>query len=97
MMILLRVLPLIIGEKIPSEPLHKKFLFLLIRISNIVFSPAIHKSDTTYLVASIAKHKSLHKHLLPDKKLLYKHHILIHHPGLICKIGSSSENAVYAF
>ena len=86
-MTLLIVLPLIIGDKTPSVSLYWKILLLLIRISNIVFSPVVHKSDTTYLAALITEPNSLFKYLFPNKNLLYKHHRLVHYLGLICKNG----------
>lgn len=70
MMTLIMVLPLIIGDKVPSDSIHWKLLLLLIRICNIVFSPAVHKSDTTYLAALIAEHHSLFRSLFTDKSVI---------------------------
>ncbi|XP_047143709.1 uncharacterized protein LOC105850147 isoform X1 [Hydra vulgaris] len=90
-MTLLIVLPLLIGDKVPSDSEHWKLLLLLLKISNIVFSPAVHKSDMTYLAALIADHNSLFKNLFPNKNLMYKHHRLTHYPSLILKNGPQAR------
>ncbi|XP_065655080.1 uncharacterized protein LOC136081591 [Hydra vulgaris] len=86
-MTLLIVLPLLIGDKVPSNSEHWKLLLLLLKILNNVFSPVVHKFDMTYLAALISDHNTLFKNLFPNKNLMYKHHRLTHYPSLILKNG----------
>lgn len=84
---LLRNLPLIFGDLIHKDDKHWHLLLLLLQIVNIVFSPVLTDGMTTYLKHLIIEHHRLFKMLFPQKNLLPKHHIMIHYPQCIRKIG----------
>lgn len=84
---LLRNMPLIFGDVIPLTDQHWYLLLLLLQIVNIVFSPKLTRGCTVYLKHLIAEHHQLFKLLYPNKKLLPKHHFMVHYPTCIQKIG----------
>lgn len=84
---LLRLLPLVIGDKVPeSEPVWD-LLLLLKEIVDIILSPIINARYISYLSDLIADHHNLFKSLFPDILLKPKHHFLVHYPKLILEFG----------
>lgn len=61
------------GDLVCPNDQHWYLFMLLLQIVNIVFSPVISTGITIYLKHLIAEHRSLFKHLFPDKNLLPKH------------------------
>ena len=59
----------------------------LIQIVNIVFSLIVTNGMTYYLKHSIKDHHELFKSLFSQKRLIPKHHLMLHHPRCIRKIG----------
>lgn len=84
---LLRNLPLIFGDLISPKDQHWYLLLHLLQIVNIVFSPKLTKGITVFLKNLIAEHHRLFKHVFPNKRLLPKHHFIVHYPTCIRKIG----------
>ena len=62
-------------------------VLLLLQIVNIVFSPILTDGMVCYLKHLIFDHHNMFKTLYPDKKLIPKHHLMIHYPRCIKKIG----------
>ncbi|KAK0151868.1 hypothetical protein N1851_006762 [Merluccius polli] len=71
---LLRNTPLIFGDLVDPANSHWHVILLLIQIVNIVFSPIITDGMTP-------------KSVFTDKTLIPKHHLMIHYPRCIRKIG----------
>ena len=84
---LLRNLPLILGDLVSPNDQHWYLLLLLLQIADIVFSPRLSTGITIYLKHLIAEHHGLFKHLFPNKRLIPKHHFMVHYPTCIRKIG----------
>lgn len=84
---LLRNTPLIFGDLVTPIDQHWGLLLLLLQIINIVFSAMVSQGMCVYLKHLIVEHHRLFKMLYPQKKLLPKHHFLIHYPRCIQKIG----------
>lgn len=84
---LLRNAPLLFGDLVTPTDQHWGLLLLLLQIINIVFSPMLSQGLCVYLKHLIVDHHKLFKMLYPQKKLLPKHHFLIHYPRCIQKIG----------
>ncbi|XP_017320801.1 uncharacterized protein LOC108264015 isoform X1 [Ictalurus punctatus] len=84
---LLHNTPLIFGYVIERNKNHWNFLLLLIQIVNVVFSYTITDGMICYLKHLICDHHTLFKELFPDKRLIPKHHLMIHYPRYIKKIG----------
>ncbi|XP_026018914.1 uncharacterized protein LOC113019411 [Astatotilapia calliptera] len=84
---LLRNSPLIFGDIVCRNDGHWNLLLLLVQIVNIVFSPIITHGMTCYLKHLIADHHKAFKSLFPERNLIPKHHLMIHYPRCIRKIG----------
>ena len=84
---LLRNVPLIFGDLVASTNQHWALLILLLQIVNLVFSPTLSQGLCVYLKHLIVEHHKLFKEVYPQKRLLPKHHFLIHYPRCIQKIG----------
>lgn len=84
---LVKNIPLLLCDLIPTGNKNWTLLLLLLQIMNIVFSPSLTQGMTYYLKHLIADHHKLFKALYPHKSLLPKHHFMIHYPSSIRKIG----------
>jgi hypothetical protein len=84
---LLRNTPLIFGDLVDQNNSYWNVIMLLIQIVNIVFSPVITDGMTYYLKHLISDHHKLFKLVFTDKRLIPKHHLMIHYPRCIRKIG----------
>lgn len=83
----LRHTPLIFGDVIEQGNSYWNLLLLLIQIVNIVFSPIVTDGIICYLKHLIQDHHNLFKSLFTDRKLIPKHHLMIHYPRCMKKIG----------
>ncbi|XP_056439497.1 uncharacterized protein LOC130376301 isoform X1 [Gadus chalcogrammus] len=86
-MCLLRNIPLIFANVVPENDNHWNLLLLLLDIVYIVFSPNISEGMTVDLRSLIAEHHTLFKQIYPTHNLIPKHHLMIHYPSVIRKIG----------
>lgn len=84
---LLRNTPMIFGDIVEEENIYWNVILLLIQIVNIVFSPTITDGMTCYLKHLIFDHHKLFKSVFTDRRLIPKHHLMIHYPRCIRKIG----------
>ena len=84
---LIRNTPLIFGDFVEREDAHWLFLILLLQIVNIIFSPIVTDGMVTFLNHLICDHHNMFKELFPDKRLIPKHHLMIHYPRCIRKVG----------
>lgn len=84
---LIRNMPLIFGDVVGEGDSHWQLLLLLLQIINIIFSPKITDGMTICLKHLIVEHHRLFKMLYPNRRLIPKHHFMIHYPRAIRKIG----------
>ena len=84
---LLHNIRLIFGDLVCPTDQHWYLFLLLLQIVNIVFSPMLSKGITIFFKYLIAEHHRLFKHLYPNKRLIPKHHFMVHYPLCIKKIG----------
>ncbi|XP_035987597.1 uncharacterized protein LOC118560568 [Fundulus heteroclitus] len=84
---LLRNTPLMFGDLIDRDNSYWRVILLLIQIVNTVCSPVITDGMTYFLKHLISDHHKLFKSVFTDKKLIPKHHLMIHYPRCIRKIG----------
>lgn len=75
-----RMLPLLIGDKIPIGNDHFELLLLLLQCMNIIFAPVVSIAQTGHLKGLIQDHHELLKSIFPDVNLINKHHHMIHYP-----------------
>lgn len=88
MLCLAKFLPLIIGHLVPEElSEYWNVYLLLLDILDIVMSPRISEEMLVELKEKIKDHHSKFLICFPDKKLLPKHHFIIHYPSVIKKMG----------
>lgn len=80
-------IPLMFGDLISRNDTCWELLLLLIQIVDIVFSPFVTHGMTCYLKHLIFDHHMLFKTLFPERNLIPKHHLMIHYPSCIRKIG----------
>lgn len=85
----LRLLPLIVGERVKFPWKDDVWLLLLHlrRIVNIICAPKITTNLIAILRQLIIDYLDLRQHHFPDHSLLPKHHYLSHYPNLILKFG----------
>ncbi|CAF1049530.1 unnamed protein product [Brachionus calyciflorus] len=79
---LFRLLPFIIGDKIPIENEFWK-LYIIDQILDFVLSPKLTNNDSIQLKLLIEEHHYLYKDLFPNLSLNKKHHNLVHYPYAI--------------
>lgn len=84
---LLRLLPLIVGERIPeSEPTWLVILNLK-DIVELVLSPVHTDLTICFLESKISEHRHRFLETFPQERLIPKHHFLEHYPQLIKAFG----------
>lgn len=86
---LLRMLPVLIGEKIRS-PDHNEVWQLILQLQEIVeliCAPAISTGQTGYLRFLIDEYLYFRQHVFPDHPMKPKHHYISHYPELILHFG----------
>lgn len=86
---LLRMLPVLIGEKIesPGENQTWQLILLLREIVSLICAPAISTGQIAYLRVLIDEYLYFRKQAFPDQKLRPKHHYVSHYPELIIRFG----------
>lgn len=85
----LRMLPMLIGDKIesPGENEVWQLILLLREIVALVCAPAISSGQIGYLRVLIDEYLYFRKHIFPTYSLRPKHHYLSHYPELIIHFG----------
>lgn len=88
---LLRLLPLMIGDRVPENEPAWEILMDLKDITEIVVSTKFSEASLNYLESKIADHRSLLLETFPDLRLRPKHHYLEHYPHLVRCFGPLVE------
>lgn len=84
---LLRLLPLIIGLKVPEDDEVWQMLMTLKDIVELAVAPVHTEQSICYLGTLISEHRNRYLEVFPQEKLLPKHHFLEHYPELIQEFG----------
>jgi len=84
---LLRLLPLMIGPMIPKLNPYWSFLLELKDIVEIVFAYKLSTTHVHFLLLKIQDHLASFQDLFPSRRLLPKHHFMLHYPSLISSLG----------
>uniref|UniRef100_A0A1X7UL56 Uncharacterized protein n=1 Tax=Amphimedon queenslandica TaxID=400682 RepID=A0A1X7UL56_AMPQE len=66
MLLLARIIPFIVGDKIPTDDMHYNCFLQLLKILHIVLSPYISEEMTPYLCVLIEDHHLMFVTLYPD-------------------------------
>ena len=94
---LFKLLPLIIGDKIPNENKHWHLFLILSDIVDIVYSNDLSFSLIAQLDWLIQEHHQLYKDLFPHETLKPKHHNLVHYPNALRQLGSLTDYLTLRF
>lgn len=86
---LLRLLPVLIGEKIesPGENQVWQLVLQLREMVSLICAPAISSGQIAYLRVLIDEYLCFRKQAFPDQQLKPKHHYVSHYPELIIRFG----------
>lgn len=84
---LLRLLPFLIGPKIPEHDPAWQILLDLKQIVELAVAPIHNSKSIAYLESKISDHRQRYKEVFPNKRLLPKHHYIEHYPQLIRLFG----------
>lgn len=82
---LARLLPMMIGDKVPHDDEHWKNFTLLLTILDYVFAPVISTDCVAHLKELICEHHQAFKELYPTCSIIPKMHYMIHYPECIEK------------
>jgi hypothetical protein len=85
---LFKMIPFLIGDKIPIENEHYQLYLNLSEIVDIIHSTNISLSDCTRLEWLVSEHHSRFKILFPEQTLRKKHHNMIHYSNSIRYLGN---------
>ena len=84
---LLRLLPLVIGDKVPEDDAVWQVLMNLKDVVELVMAP-VHTDETLgYMNSKISEHRFRYLDVFPEEKLKPKHHFLEHYPWLLTAFG----------
>lgn len=91
------ILPFIVGFEVPETNEMWRLYLLLRRIVDLVFSDSVNVGDSVYLKHLIDDHHSLFKLLFPERRLLPKHHMMVHYPVVMRTMGPLSRSSSIRF
>ena len=86
-LLLCRILPLLIGERVPQDNQHWKCFLLLLKIVHIVACPVISKGCCAYLRVLIDEHHSTFRDLYTSNSITPKQHFIVHYPDQMLSVG----------
>jgi len=83
---LLRLLPLLIYDRVRDKDSSVWNLFLLLRqIVELICAPAVSLNQVALLKEFVSEYLYCRVNVFPDERTTPKHHFLAHYPGLICQ------------
>nr|XP_020474258.1 uncharacterized protein LOC109970793 [Monopterus albus] len=84
---LLRMLPFMIGDRVPEDDKAWEVLMTLKDVVELVMAP-VHTDETLgYMESKISEHRHRYLDVFPSSKLTPKHHFLEHYPQLTTMFG----------
>lgn len=89
--ILLRLLPLLIGQYIPKGDETWEVLMTLKEVVELSVSISFTEESLCFLDSKISEHRDLFQKVFPGEKLRPKHHYIEHYPELIWTFGPLSH------
>ena len=87
MWVLSRVLPAVIGFKVPENDEKWKLYLKLLQIQQLVTSPIAFESTATTLTILVAVHNQSFQRLYPQSSYIPKLHFMVHLPNQLRKFG----------
>ena len=83
MWLLSRVLPLLVGDRIPEDDERWQNFLVLMQIVDRLFCPKLTEDDATYIKCLINEHHCDFISLYPQLSVIPKMHFMVHMPRLI--------------
>jgi hypothetical protein len=84
----LRNLPIMLDKYVPRGDRYWKLLMMLLDVADVIFAPTVTQGLCSFLSHLIDDHHSYFIELFEaDKRLLPKHHFLVHYPSCMLKLG----------
>lgn len=80
---LVRMLPFLIGDRIPQGNVHYDLLLFLLQCMDIIYASCITSGQTVYLKHLISEHHAHFKRIFPESNMINKHHHMVHYPTCI--------------
>lgn len=87
MLCFLRIITLLLGRYVPVDNPHWKLLIALRNLVEIVFSRSIHKDTWIYFKILYKEYLEQLQELFPHYSVKPKHHIGVHYPSVMRKMG----------
>ncbi|CAH0388421.1 unnamed protein product [Bemisia tabaci] len=86
MLVIIRYLPLIIGEFIPRNNRIWELFLLFRECTDLIFAPSLQRECVDLLKTLIEEHHSLYRELT-RRPLTFKQHMMTHYPNLFLRFG----------
>ena len=83
MWLLARLLPAMVGSKVPEGDEHWKNFLLMLEVTDYLLAPRFTEDDVGYLEYIIKLHHSEFCKLYPDKSVIPKMHCIVHMPRIM--------------
>lgn len=80
-----RLLPLMVGDKVPEDDTHWHHYLQTLQITDYVLAPEIHCDEVALLKVLLTDHHNTFAEIYPDASVIPKMHYLLHVPRLILK------------
>ncbi|KAL2093349.1 hypothetical protein ACEWY4_010661 [Coilia grayii] len=84
---LLRLLPFMVGRKVPEDDLVWQVIMTLKEVVELVMAPVHTDYTIGCLESKIGEHRHRFLEVFPEEKIIPKHHFLEHYPWLITAFG----------
>ena len=84
---LLRMLPFLIGFKVPANNPYWEFLMHLKYVVELIFAPSFTLGFESHLQSELVDHLNRFKELFPTKNIKPKQHFILHYPQHILNFG----------
>ena len=85
MLLLAKVLPLAIGNRVPTDDDRWMNFIRMREIVSYLFCPKVAEDDAAYLQALISDHHTEFRHIYPGRSVIPKMHFMIHMPRLMLR------------
>lgn len=94
---LLRMLPFLIGDKVPLGNVYYELLLLLLRCLDIILAVPVRLPHVFYLKHLVNEHHAHFKEIFPDINFINKHHHMVHYATCILKSGPLASASCFKF
>ena len=94
---LFRMLPFLIGDKIPDEYSFWNLYLILSKIVDIIYTQGISGGQTDELNWLVQEHHFMYKQLYPNSTLKKKHHNMVHYGTAIRRLGCLVDYSTIRF